>query len=281
MSTLTIALTGATGLVGSRIKELLETEFNIITLPQNEMDIRQRSTVETKLHQLEFDLLLHMAAYTDVDRAETDKDSCHSLNVEGTRNLFETTQNMGKKMIYISTDFVFDGSEEGYDENSTPKPIGYYGQTKYEGEQIVRGNAMIVRISYPYRAVFADKTDIVRSILSILEESKTIKGITDNLITPTFVDDVAASLKHLINSFAPEIYHIVGGDSLSGFDLARTIADSFGLNRNLIVPTTFAEFYSGRARRPKNSNMKSVKNNFYKMKALLQGLEELKLQMGR
>ncbi len=276
-----IAGTGMTGLIGSRIKELLSGDFDFVSLAQQDMDITSAGAVETMLHKTNFDILLHLAGYTDVDRAETEKETVHKINVEGTQNIFAAVQNMGKKMIYISTDFVFDGRQDFYTEESTPNPLSYYGETKYQGEAIVHGNAMIVRISYPYRAQFQNKSDIVRNILELFKNGKSITGVTDNLFTPTFIDDIAAGLKYLMNNFAPEIYHLNGGESLSGYDLAITIADSFGLDKNLVGKTTFAEFYKDRARRPQKSVMKSTKNNFYKMKTVREALEEIKLQLGR
>lgn len=274
-----IATTGITGLIGSRIKELLAADFEFIELGQQDMDITDSSAVESKLHKTDYDLLLHLAGYTDVDGAEINKDTAREINVLGTQNIFEAVANMGKKMIYISTDFVFDGREPPYTEDSTPSPLSYYGKTKHEGEHIVRGNAMIIRLSYPYRAEFPAKSDIVRNIIVALSARKPLTGITDNALTPTFIDDIAMSLKHLMNNFTPDIYHVVGADSVSGYDLIMAICDVFGFDKELVGQTTFEEFYKDKAKRPQQSIMKSTKNNLYKMKTIREGLSEIKLQM--
>lgn len=270
-----IAITGATGLVGSRIIELLNKDFSFIPLNHDSVDITNVDSVKMALENLDYDLLLHCAGYTNVDRAETEKDIAHSLNVDATRFLFEATQKQGKKFIYISTDFVFDGTSDVSDENTTPNPVGYYGQTKYEGEQIVKDSAMIVRISYPYRADYDKRSDFFRTIRLLLQQGKKINGITDSIITPTFIDDIALGIKYLINNFKPEIFHLVGGDSLSPYDAFNSIAQVFNLDSSLVSQTTIGEFFLGKAKRPINGKTISIKNNFQPMRTFRDGLIEI------
>lgn len=270
-----IAITGSTGLVGSRIVELLKDSFIFLPLNHDVVDIANRESVESAFSKLDFDILLHVAAYTNVDGAEIEKEEAHSLNVDATRYLFEATQKLGKKFIYISTDFVFDGTNPPYDENSTPNPIGYYGQTKYDGEQIVNGNAMIVRISYPYRSNYDKRSDFFRTIKSLLQQSKQIKGITDSIITPTYIDDVALGLKYLIHNFTPEVFHLVGSDSLSPYDAFNLIAEIFKLDSTLISKTTIREYFHGKAQRPLIGKTISIKNNFHPMRTFRDGLIEI------
>lgn len=270
-----IAITGATGLVGSRIVELLSNDFAFIPLKHDAVDITDAESVKKTLENLDYDLLLHCAGYTNVDGAETEKEKAYLLNVTATKNLFELSQKKQKKFVYISTDFVFNGTEGPYDENSTPNPIGQYGQTKYEGEQIVENKAMIVRISYPYRARYEKRLDFFRSIKSLLEQNKTVAGITDSIITPTFIDDIAFGLKHLMISFQPQIYHLVGGDSLSPYDSFETIANVFNLDKGLISKTTYNDFFQNKAKRPKLGKTISIKNTFQKMKSFREALIEI------
>ncbi|MFQ5452167.1 MAG: SDR family oxidoreductase [Candidatus Paceibacterota bacterium] len=279
MHKLKIAATGLTGLIGSRIHELLKDEIDFVPLEEVSMDITDASAVHKTLHTTDFDILLHLAAFTDVDRAEVEKDLAYRVNVAGTKNVFETVQNMGKKLIHISTDFVFDGKNPPYFEDSTPNPISYYGQTKYKAERLVQGKAMIVRPSYPYRATFLAKKDLVRSIVDVLRSGKRMYGITDQIITLTFIDDIALALKHLSTHYKPEIYHVIGQDSLSGYDAIMTICEVFGFDKSKVGKTTFDEFYRGKAPRPRNSIIKSKKNNFYPMKTFREGLEEIKKQL--
>ncbi len=271
-----VALTGGNGLIGSRIIELLGKDFQFIPLNHQQLDITDKQQSSDVLTKVDFDLFLHLAAYTNVDGAETNKELAYRINVEGTRNVFEPAVAKNKKFIYISTDFVFDGKKPPYFEDSQPTPICEYGKSKYEGEKIIGNKAMIVRISYPYRAHFEKKKDFVRSIRSMLEQGKTLKMVKDSLMTPTFIDDIAFALKHLMNNYSPEIYHVVGGNSLSPYEAGRLIAKTFSLNESLIQPTTYEEYFQGKAYRPRNSEIKSKKNNFYPMKTFAQGLSAFK-----
>lgn len=279
MDKLKISGTGLTGLVGSRIMDLLKDDFDFTPIPFSDMDITNKDAVNRKLFETDFDVFLHAAAYTNVDGAEQDHDTAYNLNVTGTQNVFETVTNKRKKFIYISTDFVFDGQHAPASEDSTANPLSIYGRTKFEGEQIVGHNGMIIRISYPYRAVFDQKKDVVRSIIDLLKSGTRIKGITDQILTYTFIDDIAFSLKHLLANYSPEIYHIVGSDSLTGYDSILQICDVFGLDKTKVDQTTYDEFYAGRALRPKNGTTISTKNNFHPMKTLHDGLLELKRQL--
>lgn len=273
---LKIAITGANGLVGSRIVELLKNDFEFIPLNRsNGFDITNLSHLTSEIYNLDFDFLLHLAAYTKVDEAETHKEEARKINVEGTKNVFEYVRQKNKKMIYISTGFVFDGTRPPYDENSPPHPLSVYGQTKYEGEKIVGSQGMIVRIEYPYRKEFTPKKDFVRTIKSLLANGQTVKAVNDILITPTFIDDIANGLKYLINNYSPEIFHLVGGSSMSPYEAAKMIAGHFGYDQNLIQSIPAREYFYGKAPRPQYATIMSIKNNFYKMKSFNEGLKYL------
>lgn len=274
-----IAATGLDGLVGSRVNELLEKDFDFIPLSQTQMDISKKDQVNAMLKQTPFDMFLHLAAYTNVDGAEREKQTVWDINVTGTTNVFEAVTSQNKPFIYISTDFVFDGRMPPFFEDSTPNPISYYGQTKYEGEKIVQDKAMIVRLSYPYRTHFENKTDIVRSIINALKEKKHLKGVIDQIMTFTFIDDIVYALKHLFKHFAPEIFHIVGGDNLTAYDAILAICDIFGFDKSLVGKTTYQAFYHNKTQRPKKGIIKSKKNNFYQMKTFEEGLKIMKKQL--
>ena len=276
---LKIALTGADGLVGSRIIELLGQDFDFIPLPQNLMDITDKKQVESVLQNLDFDIFFHLAAYTNVPGAETNKEICFKINIEGTKNVFDLVSGKNKKFIYVSTDFVFDGINPPYDEDSTPNPIGIYAFSKYEGEKIVKDQAMIIRISYPYRSNFELKKDFFRTFKSYLERNKPLSMIADSLMTPTFIDDIAFGLKYLFNNYRSEIFHLVGSQSISPYGAAIKVAETFDLDKSLIGKTTYEEYVKGKARLPQFATIKSNKNNFWKMKTFSEGLEEIKKQL--
>jgi len=278
---LKIALTGSDGLVGSRIIELLKNDFQFIPLPQSQMDITNHDQVNQIISQTDFDIFLHLAAYTNVAAAETNKELCFKVNVEGTKNVFDAVNQKGKKFIYVSTDFVFDGKKPPYFEDSQVYPPGVYADSKYQGERIVNGKAMIVRIAYPYRAFFAPKRDFFRTFRSYLEQKKSLTMITDSLMTPTFIDDIAYGLKHLFNEYSPEIFHLVGINSLSPYDIAVLIAEKFNLDKSLIGKTTYEEYIKNKPGLPKLADIRSKKNNFWKMKTFEEGLNNIIKQMSK
>ncbi len=276
---LKIAISGSTGLIGSRIQELLSDAFEFIPLLQSQVDITNKERVSDFLKDLDFDLFLHLAAYTNVEKAEEEKELAYKVNVEGTKNVLEATLDKSKQFIYISTGYVFDGFNPPYFEDAEPNPLGYYGQTKYEGEQVVGGLGMIVRIDTPYRAAYEARTDFFRTMLNLLKKGKELKLISDIRMTPTFIDDLAMALKHLVLNFSPEIYHIVGADSMSPYKSVLQLVKVFSLDKKLIKQTTAEEFSKGRAKRAKFLDMKSKKNNFYQMRSLEEGLLEIKKQL--
>lgn len=276
---LKIALTGADGLVGSRIVELLKNDFEFIPLSQKSMDITNKEQIDNTLKNLDFDIFFHLAAYTNVPGAETNKELCFKINRDGTKNVFEAVNQKQKKFIYISTDFVFDGINPPYNEDSRPNPTSVYAASKYEGEKIVQNQAMIVRIAYPYRANFELKRDFFRTFKSYLENNKPLSMITDSLMTPTFIDDIANGLKYLFNNYSNDVFHLVGADSLSPYEASLLVASKFNLDKSLIEKISYQEYVEGKAPLPQFATIKSKKNNFYKMKTFEQGLEEIKKQL--
>lgn len=304
-----ILISGSTGLIGTRIIELLGAKYTFIPLLQSEVDITNKVSVDRRLSEVEFDLLLHLAAYTNVDGAEKERELCRAINVDGTRNLLDACERKGAKMIYISTDFVFDGklihpplrgvntsshgvsssdikrSDYGagaetsdeiptYTETSRPNPISHYGQTKYEGEELVKGKGMIVRLSYPYRKEFEGKRDFVRTVRYLLEQGKTLSMVEDSLITPTFIDDIVNGLDYLMQHYSTDIFHLVGADSISPLEAGKLIARTFGLDEGLVQPTTYAEYFKGKALRPQWARMVNT-NKSLLMSTFLEGLGHL------
>ena len=160
-----VAITGSTGLVGSRVVELLKDEFEFIELTHDRVDLTNKESVTTALQDINFDFVIHSAAYTNVDKAENeDKELAYKLNVEATKYILEVSQAKKAKFIYVSTDFVFDGIVFPNYEDDVVNPINVYGKTKAEGEKVVGDQGMIVRPSFPYRAQFEKKKDFVHTL---------------------------------------------------------------------------------------------------------------------
>lgn len=282
--------TGLSGMVGSRIIELLRNQYDFEDLSlEKGIDIRDKGRVEKIIGNSKAEIVLHLAAKTDVDSCEQDKSlgekgSAWQVNVLGTRNIVDACQIFDKKIIYISTDFVFDGQKKYYHEGDTPSPVNWYGQTKYEGEKIVqkfKNRWLISRIAYPYRAKFTQKLDFVRLIIEKFNKGEKILALIDHIFTPTFIDDIVFALNTLIKKNAVGLYHLVGSQSLTPCEAVRLIASEFGLDSNLIDCVKMDDYYKNRALRPKNLALRNdkIRELGVKMKRFREGLNELKKQI--
>lgn len=277
-----ILTTGASGLVGSRILELLKDKYEFDSSTE---DITQKDSIQNRIENSNAQIVLHLAAKAHVDGCEKDKifaeeGEAWKINVEGTRNIVEACSSSNKKLIYISTDFIFDGEKDIYTEEDSPNPINWYGKTKYEGEKIIQDlteNFIIARIAYPYRANF-QKTDFIRSLIEKFRNGETLTMVADHIMVPTFIDDVAFAIDSLIDKDQKGIFHITGSQPISPFDTAFLIADTFGFDKSKIGKTTRAEYFRNRAQRPFHLNLKNDKINKLgiNMKTLKEGLHNLK-----
>jgi len=262
---------GLNGLVGSRVTEILSEKIELIPMSSTTgVDITKPETLVTIKKYAKANFILHMAAKTDVDGCEKDSElgeasDAWRINVGGAANVAEIARETGKKIIYISTDFVFDGKKsegEEYAETDQPAPVNYYAETKFEGERKVEESGAdfaIVRLAYPYRAKFDPKTDFMRAIKNRLEQGQPVKGVTDHIFCPTFIDDFALALFTIIENDAMGIYHTVGAQGLSPFEASVIIAETFGLDKGLISETVREEFFKDRAHRPFNLALSNAK----------------------
>lgn len=284
-----IAATGITGLVGSRVKELLgnKYEFQSIGLSGG-LDITDKDSVDDKVSSIDAKIVINFAAKADVDGSESEKalgkeSEAWKINVKGAENLAQACHSYSKKFIHISTDFVFDGNKDFYTEQDIPTSAsGWYGQTKLEGEKAVKesgANYVIARIAYPYRSDF-HKKDFVRAMMGRLKEGLPIKGVVDHEMTPTFVDDIAFGIDSLIENDAEGIYHIVGNDYITPHDAAMAICEIFDLDSSLISETNRDEYFAGKAKRPFRLRLKNdkIQRLGVKMKTFHEGLIALKEQ---
>ncbi len=261
---------GGTGLVGSRVNQLLSQNYTIENLStKNGIDITKPKTLQP-LQENDHELIIIYAAKTDVDACEKDKDlgdrgETYQINVTGIQNIVNTLKKTNKKLIYISTDFVFDGEAPppgGYTEENPTNPIDWYGQTKYLGEQILQKSGqpfLILRIGYPYRADDFPKKDFYRAMHTRLLNNQPITAVTDHIMTPTFIDDIAIAIEKLISTDKEGIYHVTGSQSLSPYEASLLIAESFNLDKSLISKTTRADFFKNRAPRPFNLTVNNDK----------------------
>ncbi len=261
--------TGLSGFVGSRVASLLSSQYEMIDMRSIDgLDIRDNKKVEEVLRQSEASYVLHFAGKTAVDLIEQEKEQgeqseAWKVNVAGTKSLVDACSTTGKHLIYISTDMVFKGDKplgEFYTEEDTPDPQSWYARTKYEGEKLVSSCSApwtIVRIAYPYQA-YSEKKEYVRIFLSLLTQGKQISVIEDQHFTPTFIDDLAGVFSLIIEQKITGIVHAGGGSSVSPYEVAKHVADVFGLDASLISPTTREQYFAGKAHRGFNSSLKNT-----------------------
>jgi dTDP-4-dehydrorhamnose reductase len=275
--------TGLSGLVGSRIVELLSSKYEFDSSTE---DITNRDLISKRVKGSDASIVLHLAAKTDVDGCEKDKEKREEgdawrINVVGTKNIANVCLQTNKKLIYISTDFVFDGEkEDGYEETDSPNPINWYGKTKYEGEVKIQESGVefiIARISYPYRARYDLKKDFVRGLIERLRNSQPLTMVTDHIMNPTFVDDIAYALDFLIQKNETGIFHVVGNQPISPYDAGILISKTLGLPNPKISKTTREEFFKGRAPRGFNLYLKNdkIKRLGINMRSFEEGLREI------
>lgn len=246
-----VILTGATGLVGSRFVELYSERFEIHNLDlATGVDITDPAAVEAFIKAHPATSLIHLAAFTDTAKAESEAGNkegiCYRVNVVGTKNIADSCRDHNIFMIQVSTDFVFDGTKtEPYLESDPRSPLGWYGTTKALAEETVEKSGAkyaIARLSYPYRANFALKPDIIQKILDGLKNRNLTPRFSDTTITPTFVDDIARGFATLIDTQLPGIYHLVGDTSLSPYELAQLVARTYGYDEKLVIASSLTEY---------------------------------------
>lgn len=278
--------TGLSGLVGSRVVELLKSHiiFESLNL-QKGIDITNHSAVFDVISKTSSLWVLHMAAYTDVQGAEKEremrKDSmAWKVNVEATKNIVNICQTTRKRLLYVDTDYAFDGTKNSYDENDEPHPLSWYAITKTEGAKHVLSlgeYGLVIRIANPYRKSFVGKKDFVHKMIDALSTNTEIKAPTDQIFVPTFVDDIANAIDLLLRKKAYGMYHVVGNDALSPYSAAFMIAKQYGFDSGLIKKTTFREYFSHRAAIPQYAALSNKKllSLGVSMKSFAEGLNAM------
>lgn len=288
-----ILTTGLSGRVGSRIQEVLSEDIFEDVHVNGRVPIQDKDAVLKRFQESTASFVLHLAAKTDPDECEKDKqeieklrngvikennilnvqainsddwkdlNSAFAVNVVGTKNIAESCVATRKKLLYISTDYVFSGkTKDVYTEESVPDPVNYYGLTKYWGEQVVKSicpDAIISRIAVPYGSNSTKKMDVVSRIRKRLEKNEEVLGIEDQSITPTLIDDIAYAIRLLFEKNVSGIVHIVGSSHLSPFEIALAIADIFHYDKHLVKPVRMENFYQKRATRPQCTNLSNQK----------------------
>jgi len=264
--------TGLSGLVGSRVVSLLSPKYSFTDLSKETgVDLLDFPQVRDIITGSCAPWVFHFAAYTNVQDAEAekhrDKESISwKINVFGTENVVNICRDTGKKLLYISTDYVFDGTKDQYDEEDRPNPISWYGRTKYEGERLVRAlgkESIIIRIANPYRSNPTGKMDFVHKMLERMRNGSEISSPTDQIFTPTYIDDLAIAIDMLVEAHTSGIFHVVSMDGITPYEAAKATATEFGFPDAHIKPVLYDQYFFGKALPPKHALLKHGKIDLY------------------
>ena len=243
-------------------------------------DITKPAEVRYVFNKVKPDAVIHAAAFANVDGCELFKSLAWEINVNGTLNVVNVAKEIGIKFIYISTDYVFDGTIGGYTEEDKPNPINYYGLTKLEGEKVVAENLtnfIIARVSLIYGEHPQYRGTINRIIMD-LKRRKSLNLVADQFITPTYSVDIGNILLELINNELTGIFHITGSTCLSRYDIGKMIARVFNFDASLIsrISLSGAEWSAKRPLKSCLSVDKLVANIEKAPRGIEEGLNDLK-----
>lgn len=280
--------TGLSGLVGSRVVELFTPRHTCVNFSlENGIDITQREDIIARIEkESDANWVLHLAAYTNVQQAEDDwslgeESNAWKVNVLATQNIIDACEKSHKRLLYVDTDYVFDGTKKSYSEDDVPLPLSWYAKTKSEGaRRAILFGGLVIRIANPYRANPVGKTDFVHKMLERLQTKVEIQAPTDQLFVPTFIDDIAMAIEKLLEENAKGIYHVLGSQALSPFDAAKTLARLYGFDEGMVKPITFSEYFAGRAPVPQYAALTNTKISSLgvRMRGFEEGIAEMKNQ---
>jgi dTDP-4-dehydrorhamnose reductase len=257
-----LLVTGAGGILGTELRRatgddaaILATlpgepgRHHLVALPREELDVTDAGAVRSALRLHEPDAVVHAAAWTAVDRAESEPRAARRVNVAGTAHVAQAAAALGAVLLYPSTDFVFDGRrDEPYAPDDPPSPLGVYGRTKLEGEEAVRaagGPHLIVRTSWVYGA---GGRDFVDAVLERARAGGELRVVDDQVGRPTWARTLAGTLLELLRREVRGIWHVADAGAVSRYDMARAVLEEAGVEAEVEPVST--EAYGAEAPRP-------------------------------
>ena len=254
-----ILVTGIQGQVGQELQQLLmqQKDLKVVGVGRDTMDLNQPNSIRQVLQEVQPEVIVNAAAYTAVDKAETEKELATVINATAPGILAEEAQKLNARLIHISTDYVFDGKKNTpYTEDDAANPIGVYGKSKLAGEEAIQNNcanAIILRTAWVY-GVYG-KGNFVKTMLKLGAEREELRVVADQIGSPTWANGIADAIAQLI-SFKPNpgIYHYTNSGVASWYDFAVAIFEEatslgFPLKIKQILPITTSE-YPTPAQRP-------------------------------
>lgn len=239
---LRIAVTGAGGQLGRELSNLRIQDVEWLSWSRQELDITDEEQCRRKLAEEKPDAVIHAAAYTAVDQAESDADTAYLVNALGTRYMAEAAEAIGAKFCCVSTDYVFDGRGTApYQEEDAPNPQTVYGRTKLEGERMALAQcsrSFVVRTSWVYGGY---GNNFVATMLRLGRTHDQVKVVDDQVGSPTYTLDLARFLTELVRTEHYGIYHASNTGTCSWYEFAQAIFELSGSGTK-VIPCTTAEF---------------------------------------
>lgn len=250
-----ILVTGASGQLGYDVERELERRgIEHLGTSSRELDITDRAAVEHLMQSYRPDAVIHCAAYTKVDLAEDEPERCWAVNADGTRNLAAACREIGAKMLYISTDYVFPGTgERSYETGDPTGPVNTYGRSKLAGELAVQSlleKYFIVRISWVFGK---NGNNFVKTMLRLAETKAELSVVCDQIGSPTYTADLAPLLCDMVQTERYGVYHATNEGTCAWSEFAEAIFELAG--RQVVVHPIPTSAYPTRAVRPLNSRM--------------------------
>jgi len=265
-----IFITGGTGLLGHYLIKTAPTNYNICCTffpPEKKgsilyncgiyyLDITDRDEVLNVIGDIKPDCVIHTASIAKVDYVEKNKEEARKTNLGGTMNIIEACQEINAKLIYISSNAVFDGKNPPYSEEDPVNPLNYYGKLKVEEEKFVKSSELKYAIIRPILMygwnLKIERENPVTWLIDLLKAGKEVKIVDDILCNPLFVKDCADVIWKTVALNKKGTFHVGGEDELSRYEFACITAEIFGLDQKLITPVKNS-FFAAISPRPKNT----------------------------
>ncbi|HEV2418251.1 MAG TPA: dTDP-4-dehydrorhamnose reductase [Terriglobia bacterium] len=259
VTALRIALTGSTGMLGRDLAPVLGARHHVIPVSRAEADVTEPARILDVLAASEPDAVIHAAAFTAVDDCERQPETAFRVNGEGTKNVASACKALEVPLMYVSTDYVFDGTKPTpYLEDDAPNPLNIYGKSKLEGERRITDlldRFWIVRISWLFGPM---GKNFVRTILGLARGGTPLRVVNDQIGAPTYTTDLSVKIEQILRDGPPGVYHVTNQGYCSWFEFAREALRQAGLERAAISPISTEE--AGRpAQRPKNSRLANMR----------------------
>ncbi len=270
----TLLITGASGFLGGclarRASSCWKTYAAYHTAPIDDeradatlrLDVTDREEVKRAIHEAAPDVVVHAAAVTDSNYCAENREEAWAINVKGTENMAVAAEEIGARLIYLSTDLVFDGEGRFYTEEDAPRPVCYYGKTKLEGEKAVSSSCSdyrIVRTALIYGSSSNSSRCFTEIMMENLKKGKDLTLFTDEYRTPVYIGSVCDILLELAERETPAgVFHAAGPERMSRFDFGVKLVEVFGFGKERLIPVSVNDF-PFKDKRPKDCSMRSDK----------------------